>query len=277
MSKPSLLDLIFEGRAVLEWASYFALRPWLDDGPQGDGHPVLVLPGLMTSDRTMTPMRDLLTDLGFTAYPWEQGFNTGPHSTVLEALSDKIQELHAHHGEPVSVVGWSMGGAMAMALAARHPKLVRSVVTLGSPLTADPEHSSITSLFEAISGFKANDPALRELVQGHPKVPTTSIVSKGDGVVSWKGGQIDGPKHETVIVRTASHLGLPVHPAALMVVADRLRQDPKRWCRFAPPPGLLAALAQGTPSLHAQRARRAQGKRVQDAPTPDAGAPKRQP
>ena len=76
-----------------------------------------------------------------------------------------------------------MGGAMAMALAARYPSLVRQVIAMGSPLSANPHHSSITSVFERVSGLKATDPRFKPLLQGHPDVPTTSIVSRGDGVV----------------------------------------------------------------------------------------------
>lgn len=242
---PSLLGLALEGRAVLEWASHFALKPWLERGERGDGHPVLVLPGLLTNDWAMAPMRDFLTQAGFTPYPWEQGVNVGPRARVLATLEKRVRALARRHGEPVSVVGWSMGGAMAMALAARLPDKIRCVITLGSPLSGRREHSSISSVYERLSGLAIDDPQLQALAKGHPQVPTTSLVSKGDGVVCWESGVLEGSrKHETVLIKTASHLGLPVHPVALWVVADRLAQRPTRWRRFSPSPGVLASLAQ---------------------------------
>ncbi len=253
---PSLLNLALEGRAILEWASYLALRPWLEAEEAGDGHPVLVLPGLLTNDLYMAPMRAFLETSGFTPYAWEQGFNTGPSKNVLRALEKRVRELHKDHQEPVSLVGWSMGGAISMALASRMPEKVRSVVTLGSPLSAKAEHSSIAALYERISGLKANDPRLQALAQGHPDVPTTSLVSKGDGVVSWQGGILNNsPRHETVVIKAASHLGLPVHTAALIVVADRLRQTPQRWRRFAPPEGLMASLTERLPRRPSRKTR----------------------
>lgn len=251
---PSLVDLALEGRALLEWASYFALKPWLESDAPGDGHPVLVLPGLMTNDLYMAPMRQFLEASGFSTYGWEQGINVGPNTAVLKALERRLVELHRAHQQPVSVVGWSMGGAMGMALAARHPDKLRCVVTLGSPLSAKAEHTSIAALYERISGLKTTDPRLQVLAQGHPDVPTTSLVTKGDGVVSWRGGVLnESPKHETVVIRAASHLGLPVHPAALMVVANRLAQAPGRWKRFAPPEGLLATMAERLPRRPSRR------------------------
>lgn len=38
--------------------------PWLRLAPRGDGHPVLVLPGLLASDRSTRPLRDFLTRRG---------------------------------------------------------------------------------------------------------------------------------------------------------------------------------------------------------------------
>ena len=37
---------MMEGRAVLGLAAFYAALPWLRTAPPGDGHPVIVLPGL---------------------------------------------------------------------------------------------------------------------------------------------------------------------------------------------------------------------------------------
>jgi hypothetical protein len=47
---PSSLPLALELRGILELQAFFATYPLLQRAPRGDGHPVLVLPGLAASD-----------------------------------------------------------------------------------------------------------------------------------------------------------------------------------------------------------------------------------
>ena len=47
---PSRTLLLLEGRAIQELGAFMLLRPWLAAAPRGDGHPVLVFPGLLASD-----------------------------------------------------------------------------------------------------------------------------------------------------------------------------------------------------------------------------------
>ena len=54
ISPPALALLALEGRAVLEFGALVAAWPVLALSPRGDGHPVLVLPGFLASDRSTT-------------------------------------------------------------------------------------------------------------------------------------------------------------------------------------------------------------------------------
>jgi len=54
-----------EPRAVFEWQSFYALRGLLKRLPKGDGHPVIVFPGFVSSDNATKPLRGLLNDLGY--------------------------------------------------------------------------------------------------------------------------------------------------------------------------------------------------------------------
>ena len=64
-----------EGRAIFEFDAFGLFRKRMLDLPKGDGHPVLVLPGFMASDRSTKPMRRLFDDLGYTSYGWGLGRN----------------------------------------------------------------------------------------------------------------------------------------------------------------------------------------------------------
>ena len=48
---PNAFLLMLEGRAPWEYAAMVAAMPWLRKLPTGDGHPILVFPGLGAADR----------------------------------------------------------------------------------------------------------------------------------------------------------------------------------------------------------------------------------
>ena len=80
----SLQDLLAV-RAVAELAWFRASRSLLERAPRGDGHPVLVLPGLMASDRSTAPMRAFLGRLGYQVEGFELGRNR-PTAELIAAL-----------------------------------------------------------------------------------------------------------------------------------------------------------------------------------------------
>ena len=93
LAAPGPLLLMLEARAPWEYAAMLAAAPWLNKLPTGDGHPVLVFPGLGASDPTTVPLRNFLRDRGYTPYPWRQGFNFGPTHGVLAACREQLLQL----------------------------------------------------------------------------------------------------------------------------------------------------------------------------------------
>ncbi len=232
MKPPSALLMAMEGRAMFEWASYAMSWPLLKKAPRGDGHPVLVLPGLVAGDRSTFPLRRFLSHLGYEAYPWEQGLNVGPRDHVIKGLVDRVRDIQKTHGQKVTLIGWSLGGAMANAMALRMPERIRQVVTLGSPLTGHPKGSNAWRVFEMVSGFRADDQRLMELVSGKPSVPTTSIMSKTDGIVNWRMSLAQETEIAENIEVSATHLGMGANPAVLWIIANRLAQAEGQWKPF---------------------------------------------
>lgn len=229
---PNALLMLLEGRAPWEWAAMLAALPWLRRLPHGDGHPVIVFPGLGATDITTSPMRSFLQDMGYSAYPWKQGFNFGPRGGVIEAVRQYLQRIAERHADKVSLVGWSLGGLYARELAKEFPALTRCVVTLGSPFAGHPRATNAWRFYQMVSGQDIHDPGLLEQIRGAPPVPTTSIYSRTDGVVAWQCSLMeDAPLAENIEVH-ASHIGMGMNPLALYAIADRLRQDPARWQRF---------------------------------------------
>lgn len=232
LNPPSPLLLALEGRAWFEWGSLALAWRWLDRAPRGDGHPVLVLPGLAAGDATTWPLRKFLERSGYAAHPWDQGLNFGPRQNLVRGLVRRVRELNEQHGRKVSLIGWSLGGALACALAARMPKRVRQVITLGSPLHAHARATNAWRVFELVSGYRADHPHLARIGNKPLRVPLTAILSKSDGVVNWRLSLAPpGPQRESIEV-AASHLGLGANPAVLWAIADRLAQREGEWSRF---------------------------------------------
>jgi pimeloyl-ACP methyl ester carboxylesterase len=211
-----------------------AAMPWLSKLPQGDGHPVIVFPGLGVSDFSTVPMRNFLENRGYDVHPWKQGFNFGPRAGVLEACLAQLKALHYRHQQKVSLIGWSLGGIYARELAKEVPDLVRGVITLGSPFSGPPRATNAWRLFELVSGQSSHDHELVDQIKVAPTVPTTSIYSRTDGVVAWQCSiNPDVPHCENIEVH-ASHIGMGMNPLALYVLADRLAQAEGQWQRFDP-------------------------------------------
>jgi pimeloyl-ACP methyl ester carboxylesterase len=226
---PAWWKLALESRAPFEWGASLAAWPLLAAAPHGDGHAVLVFPGMVASDISTLPMRRLLRWLGHDAHGWAQGRNLGPRPPVLAAALQRIQALRKSSGRKVSLVGQSLGGIYARELAKQAPDDVRCVVTLGTPFTGGARSTNAWRLFEKLNGREHLAPGARAAVRQAPPVPTTSIYSRSDGVVAWQCSvQHSGAQTENIEVET-SHTGMGVNALVLAALADRLAQPEGAW------------------------------------------------
>ncbi|MBT8080222.1 MAG: alpha/beta hydrolase [Gammaproteobacteria bacterium] len=235
---PSLfLTLLEAPRALTEATTLIPAHALLTGLKSGDGHSVMTLPGFMATDRSTAVLRRYMLEWGYDANSWDLGRNLGfTRDRDLERLLD--QRLHAlsdASGGKVSLVGWSLGGLLAREMARRQPELVRSVITLGSPL-GNPRATNAWRLYELMSGMTVDDDAIRRrldrLRKPIPGVPMTSILSKTDAIVSWQISRLPRDNMVENIGVAASHFGMGFNPAILYAVADRLRQPDGEWSRF---------------------------------------------
>lgn len=233
---PNIFWTLSEGRAIFELGAFRLMRRSLLDLPKGDGHSVLFLPGFMGTDNSTKIMRKLFAELNYSTHGWGLGRNLKFNDVRERAMSDVVERIYERQNAKISIVGWSLGGVFARELAKIHPDLVRSVISLGSPISNDRRYSAPNRLFELFN---------RDLVRGQaekltrdletaPPLPTTSIMTKTDGIVSWRGSvqcPTKGNQVENIIV-PASHIGLGMNPFVMIAVADRLAQDKDRWIPF---------------------------------------------
>jgi len=227
LSPPSRTLMFLEGRrAISELGAFLGALPLLSLAPRGDGHPVLVLPGLVASDTSTGALRSFLKNRGYAINGWRQGRNLGLRHGVQDAMVDQVQELNDTHGRKVSLVGWSLGGIYARQLAKMMPERVRGVITLGSPFAAGPKATNAWRIYEIASGRRADEEDARfgGALADTPPVPTTAIFSRTDGICAWQGCMEKTTAMSESIEVESSHCGMGHHPAAVYAVADRLAQ-----------------------------------------------------
>ena len=230
---------LLESHAALEYANWRVMLPLLRRLSAGDGHPVLVLPGFTAADRSTAQLRWLLRELGYRTYAWRLGANLGPTPSIVEGLAHRVQRIRAANaGVPISLVGWSLGGIFARVMAHDNPEHFRQVITLGSPFrTRIGDRSAVSQLWDSLTPLHDQE-FLRSFENDHRPplaMPTTSIYSRTDGVVSWRLClETKGPISENVEV-FGSHTGLGFNTSVAYVIADRLSQPLGNWRRFRAP------------------------------------------
>jgi len=221
-----------ELRALGEFSASLALMPLLQRTPRGDGHPVLVLPGLIASDTSTQLLRAYLAQRGYAAHGWGLGRNMGLKDGLKDKMTHVVRRLHEESGRKVSLIGWSLGGVYAREIAGELPDAVRSCIMLGSPIHGHPRSTNAWRIYELASGQSVDDPSVPLPNPAPPPVPTTAIFSRSDGVVAWQCSVEPKTATSESIEVDGSHCGLGAHPAVLYAIADRLAQPEGAWKPF---------------------------------------------
>jgi pimeloyl-ACP methyl ester carboxylesterase len=239
MRAPGLLLQLAEARALFEFGAFLAASPLLRFAGKGDGHPVIVLPGFLGDEQSTLPLRWVLRAQGYWVHDWGLGQNIGPTEGTVDAIHDLLRQVYKRHGRKVSLVGWSLGGMYAREMARTNPMAVRQVITLGTPFRfRRGDRSSVSHIADRLSPLWKHE-AMRMTVDEQDKprllMPATSVYSRSDGVARWQACLDTVTDRCENVEVSASHTGLGFHPAAVMVVSDRLAQPEGDWRPFVPP------------------------------------------
>ncbi|WP_089399111.1 esterase/lipase family protein [Noviherbaspirillum humi] len=182
--------------------------------PKGDGHSVIVFPGLGASGSATAVLRSRLQQLDYEVHDWEHGVNQLPGGDLeawITQLATQLRRLAERDGRTVTLVGWSLGGLYARALLQRYPAYIRQIITLGTPY-AELRHAGAAPA----SHHGIDDDAVAA-------VPAFSIYSKSDGLVAWQGCVPSAlHNHHAIAVDDVSHMGLVHHPEVLSIIAGLL-------------------------------------------------------
>lgn len=235
IAAPGYLSLLLELRVGLEMALGVSAAPVLALQPPGDGHPVMVIPGFLTSDGSTVLLRSLLAIWGYKALKWQLGVNLRLNQSMVDKVAERLRSLRREHGRKLSLIGWSLGGVLAREAARANPDDVRQVITLASPFAWNFKATSLRRLYEGINKgnrSRVSDDLVRQMKEPVP-VPSTAFYTRSDGIVAWEAcvDSVEGPSTENIAI-PGSHCGLVYNPIALAIVSNRLRQQEGSWRRY---------------------------------------------
>lgn len=244
---PRLRHSVMElGRVILEMGSTAMLGPLLKTLPDGDGHSIMTLPGFMGADGSMSQLRKFLKQRGYNAIPWGLGRNAAEvrsqniddfldhRAETEDVIADLVEKEFKSSGRKVTLIGWSLGGLYAVALAHRCPQWVRQAITLGTPY-GDPRGTALYSVMGNLYNNEVDDAALQRWVAhtysgGELRVPVLALHSESDGIVGAGIAKCQGdPRYVTNVAVMASHVGFPFNPLVFAVIANHLVEPQHRW------------------------------------------------
>jgi pimeloyl-ACP methyl ester carboxylesterase len=230
-----------ELRYWLELARLLVDRRFLSVKPVGEALPVLLIPGFMAGDASMTPLAGWLRRRGHEVRGSGMLFNVGCAGRELARLEERLDEFDGR----VIVIGQSRGGTLARALAAGHPDQVAGLVTLGSPVL-DPLAVSSSVMRTVRSVARLGDLGMPGVFSSEcrdgaccvdfnssirapldPDMPALAVHSRSDGIVDWRAC-LD-PYADCVEI-DGSHCGMAVNPAVYAELEPLLQRTEETVC-----------------------------------------------
>jgi pimeloyl-ACP methyl ester carboxylesterase len=170
---PSVARRLGELAGALEAARLLRAAPWLGRAPRGDGGTVIDLPGWKAPEASNLAIRTWLRRLGYDAHGWGLGTNDGDVENDVETL---VRRLRRESGEPVCLIGWSLGGVVAREVARSVPERVARVITYGSPIVGGPSHTLAARAYgpEECARIAASPPAARPTTRSASRSPRST-------------------------------------------------------------------------------------------------------
>jgi triacylglycerol lipase len=162
--------------------------------PRGDGRPVMVIPGFLADDRYLNTLRTWLRRIGYAPLVSGLKRNTGFRQELLAQLEQRAHAASDQTGRSISIIGHSLGGIYARAIARRNPAIVRDIITMGSPLRLDAAPT---------------------------QVPFAAIYTRNDRIVRYPRAVADDPNARNVEAG-GCHVGMAFNADVYRVISEAL-------------------------------------------------------
>ncbi len=223
ITPPGRLDTLQEFRLpidMLRWAP-----AWLSQKARGAGpsRSLILLPGFGAGPASLRIMASYLRRRGHHVRDWGLGKNTGDARRLREGLEPIVRQWIASHGEPVTLIGWSLGGYIAREYARERPDDVRRVITLGSPVIGGPRYTATAEWYRSQGhDLEQMERAVANRYATPLRVPVTAIYSKRDGIVAWRACIDRWSPDVRHIEVNETHVGMGFAPRVLSIIADEI-------------------------------------------------------
>jgi triacylglycerol lipase len=200
--------------------------------PDGKGRPILLIPGFLAGDGSLSRMASWLR-----TYRSGIAVNTACMEPLVERLEARLLSVVERTGHRAVVLGQSRGGTLGRVLAVRRPELVEELVTLGSPIRDQTAVHRAAWLSIGAVGLlgtfrvpgcfsitcrtgRCCERARAELLEPFPSsCRWVSLYSKSDEIVKWEAC-ID-PATEAVEVDT-THIGMGFDAGVWRILAGAM-------------------------------------------------------
>ncbi len=243
VSAPRLTEDVWWGRHLREVRWQLQLARLLVDPvfrgvgvPRGDERPVILIPGFLAGDFTLSLLGSWLSRIGYVPHRSGMAANVDCMDRALDRLERRAGELHNETGRRVALVGHSRGGHFAKALAHRRPEWISHAVAIGAgldePLAVSTPIKAIALAIGAI--HEHSDPdlpagcmtgacgcrAFADYAAPFPEeISLTSIYTHADGCLRYDRCVV--PYAHTVEVG-GGHVGLAFNRRCYLALAEAL-------------------------------------------------------
>lgn len=208
--------------------------------PRGDGSAVVLIPGFLGNDVYLTHLSSWLGRIGYRSYLSGIGLNAEcPNLLIKYRLHQAIEKALKQTGRKVHLIGHSLGGMMARAIAAQRPYDVASVITLAAPFRGKVLHHKVLQVTRAVRQHildQHRSEVLPECYTAHctcdfvnslrgemdGRVKETAIYTRDDGIADWRYCRTGDSDIDCEV--SGTHIGLVFNPSVYTIIADRLAE-----------------------------------------------------
>ncbi len=229
--------LLLEFRAFWEWFALQISPVYHGLGvKRGRKQPVMLIPGFLAADTTLTALFTWLWRMGYKPYFSGIGINWHCPDDHIAQIATKVDQIYAETLQPVILIGQSLGGMFAAAVAEQRSEKVGLVITLGTPQSeTSAVHPWLVQAAEFVGGrVRAENKRLAcytrdctcvfgDITRGGIEADVC-IHSNIDGVADSNGTKSADPTRNHQ-VNGATHIGMGFNPGVYRVIADKLPGD----------------------------------------------------
>jgi triacylglycerol lipase len=227
--------LLGELRYGRELAGLLASRRFRSVKRRKHAQPVLLIPGFMAGDASLSVLRQWLSRRGHRVHMSGIRANVDCAEEIVSRLAGELRALSSETERRVFLIGQSRGGALARSLAVREPDAVTGLAMLGSPvsdgLAVSPHVLRTVRVLATLGDLgvpgmfsrSCRDGACCEDFRTQLQAPlarhvhATSIYSYSDAIVDWRAC-VD--RHAQPVAIDCSHCGMSVN-ASVYGVLDK--------------------------------------------------------